>query len=459
MTASSLAFLGRNPAIGVLILVLAWVTFAQPYRNGPPIRSDGVGYHVWTYALLDRDLRFCSLLDRVHTAGLAEAHVFSRIDRARGMCLNRYPYGLALLRLPLMAPFAWSRTASDAKRPLISGWEHRISLLSGSLALVGLCLLLRSVMEAIGVRPPIAQLSIAAVVFGTGLFHYASYDSSFTHAYSAFFVVLMIWAFAAPLAQGTGRTRSWAAAIAGFFIVALRNVNIFLIACFALGLIFGRWPKRPRVSASLYSLAAGALLAGVLQLAYNTYASGGPAVSSYGSEHFLWSRPMIGSVLVSYERGVITYYPVLALAVLTGLAVRPTRRAAAHFLVTGLALAGVYGFWHSWYLGGGFGHRGFVELAPAATLLIAGSLSHLPRSAGIVATALCALCVYVTMQTMWGYWQGTFPFEHATSHLYWSHVLGRHGFPTALYAALAAVAALSAWSMSGTPRSAQNSRP
>ena len=51
-------FARRWASILIVAAVLLPVTVFQPYRNGPAIRSDGAGYHIWTYALLKGDLAF-----------------------------------------------------------------------------------------------------------------------------------------------------------------------------------------------------------------------------------------------------------------------------------------------------------------------------------------------------------------------------------------------------------------
>jgi hypothetical protein len=57
------------PLFLLLLLTLIVVTWVQPYRNKPPIRSDGVGYHIWTHALLTLDFSFCQLAERAGAQG------------------------------------------------------------------------------------------------------------------------------------------------------------------------------------------------------------------------------------------------------------------------------------------------------------------------------------------------------------------------------------------------------
>ncbi len=92
--------------LAALAVVLGWVTLTRPYDNGPPIRSDGLGYHLWTYALLRGDLNFAC-----YREAYADADCFVPGDPARGFWHNKYAPGVALVRLPVMA-FLADRTAA-----------------------------------------------------------------------------------------------------------------------------------------------------------------------------------------------------------------------------------------------------------------------------------------------------------------------------------------------------------
>jgi hypothetical protein len=72
----------------LLACLLIAVTLREPFRNAPPIRHDGAGYHAWTRAIVEGDFSFC--------IWQGEANLISYVDRARAMCQNKYPPGLAL---------------------------------------------------------------------------------------------------------------------------------------------------------------------------------------------------------------------------------------------------------------------------------------------------------------------------------------------------------------------------
>jgi hypothetical protein len=93
------SFAERWASCIVALAVLVLITFRPPYTNSPLIRSDGLGYHLWTRALLEHDLSFC-----MYRQPFNEVGAISHEDAARGICQNKFPPGLALFRFPVMAP-------------------------------------------------------------------------------------------------------------------------------------------------------------------------------------------------------------------------------------------------------------------------------------------------------------------------------------------------------------------
>jgi hypothetical protein len=175
--------------------------------------------------------------------------------------------------------------------------------------------------------------------------------------------------------------------------------------------------------ASLVAI-TGSLAALVLHVTYIYKATGELTLSSYGDERFVFDQPMQSSVFLSYGKGLFTWYPVLAVLLGVGLIERRTRWAALVVIALIAAYGTVFGFWHSWFLGGGFGHRGFVDLIPLAAIVAAVALSRLPRAAVAVALTLSAVLTAATVSLMLGYWRGTVPFQGADAWTYHRHIFG-----------------------------------
>lgn len=390
-------------------------TLNHPYAAWPPIRSDGLGYHLWTRAILEGNLSFCQW-PQLRVVG-----AISHIDAARGVCQNKYPFGLALLRFPVMAPLV----QFGPHAPLVSDAEHTASLWLGALALAltGLTAYLSA--RRLGAPAWAATWAVFALTFGTGLFHYATYDSSFTHVYSALGFGLLLYV---GIRWGrAGRLPVVPLFLIAFFLAALRSTNVLLLvgaaAAYVIWMARARRPLRSLVPAGI-ATAAGIALYLALQVGYDFYASGTLSAYSYGAEHFVFNRPMQFAVLAGFQHGLLPYYPVMGLALLVGLLVPGARPLALFFGALILAYGILYGFWSSWWLGGGFGLRGFVEIVPLGMLVLAVALAG--ASPGLRAGTFVAgvLCLYVTVSLMAGYWRGTLPIGPVPTAVYWNYVLG-----------------------------------
>ncbi len=407
---TEIAFFRRWCSLIVIVLVTVPAACLQPWKNGPPIRSDGEGYHLWTRAFLERDLSF-----RRHAG---ETGLFLA-DRQRNIYQNKYPPGVALLRFPVMAFLIDSRPGAST----ISRAEHAANVVFSAAALIAVCYLLLRTCQLLTVDVSSSHAALLAGVFGTGLFHYATYDSCFSHIYSALGVALLFWLGARTIVRRENHLPAFVTTLTCFLFILFRNTNVMVLAMMALAYFYARQQQRHLscknrcMDIGIVCLGAGS--AALLQLLYNYYASGRFSLSSYGEESFLWDHPYQLSVLFSYDRGLFSYYPVVALVLLCGWAVRRLRGSAAWFSLLLLAYVVLYGFWSSWQLGCGFGHRGFVELMPLGIALFAAALGQLSTSARRCAAMLALLCTAFTMAFMVRYWRGTLPMSGTTASVYW----------------------------------------
>jgi hypothetical protein len=370
------------------------------------------------------DLGFCKYWQQ-----LLPVQAIVRIDRMRMVCMNRYPFGLALLRFPVMGLLVDTSSTSGQ----ISRSEHIASVILSSLALVAICVLAIATCRLLQASRFYSQLGVLAFVFGTGLFHYATFDGSFTHIYSALLVAVLVylavraWKLERPLPMVT-------TALASFILVAIRNTNLALVGLI-LTAYFLRYRFVQRASWRRFGalvlregapVAIGSATALGLQVAYNSWASGNLTFSSYGWAKFDFAKPMQVSIIASYERGLFTYYPVLGLALLIGLVVRRTRIGTAWFSLMLVCYVVIYGFWTIWYLGQGMGHRGFVELMPLGIPIFAVAATELSVRLRRMVVLATILCIAITVQITIGYWRNRFPREHARGADYWSQTVGEH---------------------------------
>ena len=155
-------------------------------------------------------------------------------------------------------------------------------------------------------RPARSTGCAVHAVFESGLFHYGTYDSSFSHIYSAFGSTILVWQLLRMREQHGAEVRRWdpwLAGVVGWFLILFRNTNALILLFFMALVALSPSPLWARRRA-LVGVCIGSAVGIGIQLSYNYYASGHFSISSYPNKSFVWDRPMMRSVLFSFERGL-----------------------------------------------------------------------------------------------------------------------------------------------------------
>jgi hypothetical protein len=415
----------RAPLWLILPLLCLGGGLAATGREGLPIRWDGLGYYSWTEAILHDDFGFCQWRQERAVAALS-----ARNPQHPSRCENRYPAGLAVLRLPVMGPVAMLSDHESDRTLNISGAEEQASSWLGLAALLGCALLMWATLRRLAVRDRPAQAVVLAVVFGTGLFDYGTVDASFTHVYSATLLAGLVHA-GVTARQRRREPHPLLVFTLSLFIAWLRQPDIAVLALLGVAWIAvgasasGREGRRPAIRS--VAVAVGAIvLTLAIQVAYSRWATGTWTLNSYGSEQLSWSRGDELRVLFSYHHGLLTWYPVVGLLLAVGLANRASRPWTALAALALGALTLIYGSWDSWYLGVGMGLRGMVDVVPLIAIAGGIGLSGIARRARPVVLAAMAALTLATVELMLAYWSGAIPYGAVTAAQYWQVVVGRH---------------------------------
>ncbi len=394
-------------AVILFVAIATFFTVNPPYTNTPPIRADGLGYHAWTRAILDHKLSFCKY------RALDNNQSISAPQPQTGKCINKYPPGLALLRFPFMAP-STAHNNGQLRSETEDTINQVLSILAGSVAVLSMVVLARQQKVSWAIANAISIL----FAFGMGLFHYATYDSSFTHVYSAAFIgILCICGIKYARAYSSkkhtvSKKLALGIAVSSAILVSLRNPLLLVVLalgayCFVNNLK-GFNIRSIKLLAMTHknlilytSLAVGTVL--FFQLAYNTYIFGHPALSSYSGEQFSLTQLKQLSVMFSVEKGVFLYFPVMIITLV--LCAKLDRKWLLVCIVATLPLVVLYGSWHAWELGGGFGNRGFVELAPIYATAFASAFSKLKKTyLRSIIIGLAILAAIASLGLMRSYW-------------------------------------------------------
>jgi len=396
-------------ALLVLAILLAWTVISMPYKNSPAIRSDGVGYHIWVAAFKSLDFNFCR-----YKALLDPTLSISVVNQEQSRCGIKYPPGVALLQFPFTAYWV-SADVSNGFSPV----QHLAVLLIAAFLLLFWSVFSYKSLELLGCPNYLRLIAVAGFLFGSGLFHYGTYDGSLSHVYSAFGVSALLWIVIKSGRSGWTLIFLAAFTALSFWLYLVRPTNVLIT--FAV-LVFS-WTgssTRTRLTVSLLWGVATAVAA-LLILGYNYYMTGHLIFSSYGTEKFIALGSHVYEVLLSYTRGFALYQPVFIFTAV--LAICLSRNVlSALFIVLLIIFTVLYSSWHSWTLGSGFGHRGFVELSSLGVLVLGISLSRLRRYALTLTLSGIIGCCYVTLAIMTSYWQGNYPLSDASSTDYFQSV-------------------------------------
>jgi len=409
--------------VGALGLISLTVIYGRRL-NYPPIRSDGMGYYLYLPAsIIDRDLTLQTTIARSFGGTSPEWAGVNRI-RETNRLLIKYPPGEAIMLAPFFI-LAHGLTLVSGIAPA-DGFSV---LYQAAAAIGGLCYvllgldMLRRLLET-SFSPSVVWWTLVVMVFGTNLFHYATYDSIFSHAFSFCLFALFLYGverwYAGPSA---GRTIALAFVAGLITLVRPTNSVIFVFALLFDADINGREGVRERLSLlrrNARLLLAGALVyVGLLSplVAYWKYITGHWIIFSYTGEAFAFSHPQILNVLFSVRKGLFFWSPVLLFATAGFFVMRKYKRAYVLPTLVFMPLnLYIIASWRNWAYGGSFGHRAFVESIAIFAVGYASLIESRPDRAPARATIIITSCLLVLLSTrlMLEYWLGVIPFDGTT---------------------------------------------
>ena len=336
--------------------------------------SDGWGYYHYLPALLGTH----------EWAHLPWTH---QLENLNG--LSMFTYGVALLELPWFLVghgMAWATGMST------DGYSapYATSILFGMAVYAGAAVNL--LFHALRRRFPIA-IALATpllLLVGTNLYFYSTKEPVMSHAY--------IYFLFAALHYLVVRNDEEPKALRTLGIIVICSVALLIRQLHVVAVLFPafyltsnwndvrerlRWFGQNRLITLLAVVLA--FLVWVPQMSYWKLITGKYFIFPYGykDEHFIYSLdPHLADVLVGVVNGWWVYTPLMALAcgALVWMVIRRMSGAVPILLMVILVWY-AYSAWWCWWLGGAFGHRGFVEYYAFLSIPLAWLLERLSRTA------------------------------------------------------------------------------
>lgn len=420
--------------IGALAVAsVVWV-YGTNVITGDLIRSDATGYYMYLPAVfIDHDLTMI----RTQQRSFADSPGDMAGIRPGGdgdYLLDQFPIGEAVMILPF---FGLAHVTALAVGTSTAGfsWPYQVATTAAGLAyaLIGLALLASVLLRWFSRRTVV--ITLLGITFGTNLFHYASINANFSHAFSFALMALILKLTLSVWERPRPTTALGLGAAIGLLTLVRPSNLVVVVFCALIGVA---WPLhlRQRLRAlvlerDLVFIGVGAFLVMLIPQSAYWYAVTGKAwVYPYQSDaRFDFIHPHIPEVLFSVRKGLFFWTPLLLLAVL-GLAVLwryvpgVVLPAVAYLVVQ----TWVVSSWSYWAYGGSFGMRPFVESLPILALGFAALVEH-ARSVvkRRVLSAAIVLTTVIAVHGMVAYWTQQIPYDGTTWDQYvrsYTHLFG-----------------------------------
>jgi hypothetical protein len=409
-------------------LCLAGYSYAYIEGNaGTPIRSDAFSYYVYLPSLLlYHDVTLQSVADDCCGGEFPTWTGMFRWPRTHRW-VNVHPIGEAILIAPFFVAAhlltRWTNLSPDGYTPY---YQHAAGLAGLFYGVFGLWCLRRLLLRHF--TPDVTDAALATLLLGTSLFHYATFDSTWSHAFSFALSSLLL-----DLAdRWTPDRGAVAIGILSGLIVLVRHTNVIMPIAVVGALAVSGLSRRARQDSSrgvrrragvrlALTVAIVATIVILPQLFMYESATHRWFVNSYGSNRFTFLSPNVVSVLVSPRRGLFFWAPVLVFAG-AGLFMMPASLRRWRPAAIAILLLDIYliASWVEWQFGASYGHRGFVDVYPLFALGLASFYARIAprpiarRALAALVVVLCALSTFQMLQ----YWHGVLPMVDITWQQY-----------------------------------------
>jgi hypothetical protein len=397
-------------------------------RADRPIRSDGFSYYVYLPSwFLFHDTTLAAVAKDCCGGVYPASTAIVRWPTTRRW-VNAHPIGVAVMQAPLFAAAhgltRWTNLSPDG---FTLYYQHAVGV-SGLLWVVAgmavlSCTLRRHFSDGV------TAATLTTILLGTNLYHYATFDSSYSHPYS-FFLFAALLELIERWYERPRQAVSLLLGIVAGLIVLTRHTNAVVLVFFPLYNVNSLAGLRERLRIMtrerrlIATMAAVGVIVVLPQVLIYYQATGRMFVSSYGDLGFNFGSPRLIGVLFSVQKGLFFWCPVLLTSGAGFVWLMRSNHSARAFVVPAILFLAVDTYiiasWWDWQFGGSFGHRGFVDTLPIFAIGTAGCFTSLAshRQLQSFVTVVIVLAVALNLFQMLQYWNHLLPFSDTTWQQY-----------------------------------------
>jgi hypothetical protein len=336
--------------------------------------------------------------------------------------VNKYPVGTALLQSPF---FLIEYLSSESE---VSGYEYNFhrNIFHTTLFYLFLGLIFfKKVLKQFNCKPWVIIICQILLVFATPITHYANADAGYSHIYSFFAITLFVY-YAKKYFESQKVKHFLICCLVLGLIFILRNPNL-LVLC-ATPFIAGSWIKF-KSGVQLIFQNWTFLLVGIgcfmsialIQMLSWYYQTGEFLIYSYQGEGFNFLQPHFIDILLSYQKGLFVYTPILFISFLTILWMFYKRSyySAVTWMAFFAIITYIFSSWWSWHYGSTYGMRVYIDFFIILFIPLATFLSELRYYKTIPLLVLSSVTIPLNLVQTYQYKEYILHWDSMTKDKYW----------------------------------------
>ncbi len=363
------------------------------------IDGDGKGYYAY---LIEWHNKIFGTTQSIQSNTAVEIPPY--VVRCGQVYYNKYPPGTAFCMLPAFATATiFQQLSGEEFNPYADLFQLAITI-NGWLFLLAGCIFVFRTLQILYTDSGIAVLTIICIVFGTNLIFYAVDEPAMSHIYA--FALISGFVFAILHFQKAGQIHYVYLAIFFFSMAVCIRYFHFLLLLTLPYLLKKNGLKNFGLHVRTIPLLLLATLPIISVIASNVLQTGMILPPSYPGEGFYFFQPRFADSLLSFRKGLFTWFPLLIPA-FAGFFFRENRKILPWLIVSIYLLSA----WWNWYFGDGFGLRPYCDYMVFFSIGLQAVIVRL-QSRVILLRLFVGICfVFILWNTLlsWQYLQGIIP--------------------------------------------------
>ncbi len=390
------------------------------------IHADAYGYYDYLPSVfLHKDINRIDKPRNTHPlfyARIDQNYAYNNLGNLR---VNKYSCGTAMFMLPFYLPLQLVRQVVGY---VDSGYElpYQIMVLFAAIFWLFFGLVfIRKTLTQLNVESNLIFLVQLSILFATPFTHYAWFDAGFSHVFS-FATISLFSYFTVSFFHQNKSIYILLMGLSMGLIILLRPINFLVV--FSIPLLVGNANNLIILFRKIFrywkSLLIALIIFGLtlfLQCFLWYLQTGDLIVYSYQNESFYFGNPQLINAWFSYQKGLFIYTPLLLLFQLfiIWIGFKKNKYFLTYYFLYFLAISYVFSCWWSWFYGGSYGQRVYLDYLPILILPVTLITKKIMLPYKLVIGSIVLLsCTFNLIQT-WQHQQYILHWDQMNKEKYW----------------------------------------